>query len=165
MRTAIALLALAATTFAGDLSNRLAPGFSLPDLDLVQHDLNEQRGKVVLLELMKTDCPACSRVSATLKQAAAKYSGRIAVMAIVVPPDNQSTVRSYALRHMLTYPVLFDCGQVVSSYLKVGPSNPRITLPHLFLIDKSGTIREDWGGEAADLPLEALSAKIDTLLR
>jgi peroxiredoxin len=165
MRIAIALTMFAAALLAGDLSNRRAPGFSLPDLETNQHDLYDHRGKVVLLEILKTDCPACSRVSSTLKQVVAKYGDRVAVLGIVVPPDNQTTVRSYSLRHALTYPLLFDCGQVTGSYLKAGPANPRITLPHLFLIDRQGTIRDDWSGEAADLSLEALSAKIDPLTK
>lgn len=159
------LFVVAAASLAGDLSNRRAPGFSLPDLETRQHDLYDHRGKVVLIEILKTDCPICSNVSSTLKQVAAKYGPRVAVLGIVVPPDNQTTVRSYALRHMLTYPVLFDCGQVTGSYLKAGPSNPRISLPHLFLIDKAGIVKDDWGGDNADLSLDALSAKVDALLK
>jgi peroxiredoxin len=165
MRFPFALLVFAAATLAGDLSNRRAPGFSLPDLETKQHDLYDHRGQVVLIEILKTDCPTCSTLSTTLKQAAAKYGARVAVLGIVVPPDNQTTVRSYSLRHMLPYPVLFDCGQVTGSYLKAGPSNPRISLPHLFLIDKAGVIRDDWGGDDANLPLEVLSAKVDALLK
>lgn len=158
--------ALAALSLcAGELSNRRAPGFSLPDADHKQHDLYDFRGKVVLLEIMKTDCPTCSKVSSTLKQVLAKYGNRVAILGIVLPPDNQATVRVYIGRHMLTYPVLFDCGQVTGSYLKAGPANPKITLPHLFVIDKAGMIREDWGGETADLSITDLSAKIDELLK
>ena len=41
-------------------------------------------------------------------------------------------------------PVLFDCGQVAASYLKLTPQNPQIALPHFFVIDQRGTIRSDY---------------------
>ena len=44
--------------------------------------------------------------------------------------------------------MLFDSGQVMMSYLKVTPANPKVNFPHLFIIDGTGTIRDDFeGGE------------------
>ena len=40
---------------------------------------------------------------------------------------------------------MFDCGQVAASYLQVTPSNPSVDVPHFFVIDKDGMIREDYG--------------------
>ena len=42
---------------ADQYSNRRAPGFSLPDLNHKQYDLGDYRGRVVLIDIMKTDCP------------------------------------------------------------------------------------------------------------
>jgi len=42
-------------------------------------------------------------------------------------------------------PILFDCGQVASSYLQASPSNPNFQIPHVFLIDAQGMIRNDFG--------------------
>ena len=39
---------------AGALSNRRAPGFSLPDSTMKQHDPLDYRGKILLLEFMQT---------------------------------------------------------------------------------------------------------------
>ena len=39
---------------AGELSNRRAPGFSLPDSNINYHDLGDYRGKVVLVDFIKT---------------------------------------------------------------------------------------------------------------
>ncbi len=151
--------------WAGDLSDRRAPGFSLPDLDLTQHDLADYRGRVVLLEVMKTDCPTCGETARLMEQMRARFGQKIAVLAVVVPPDNQTTVRAFSMRNSLSYPVLFDCGQVVSSYLKATPMRPRIQLPHLFLIDREGQIRNDWGERDAVRPPEELARAIDQLLR
>ena len=70
------VLVLAAAAWAsGELSDRRAPGFSLPDSDLKYHDLYDYRGKVVLLNIMKTTCPHCSSFSKVLAQLQNKLSG------------------------------------------------------------------------------------------
>jgi peroxiredoxin len=158
-----ALLIVCGVLCAGDLSGRRAPGFSLPDLDLTQHDLADYRGRAVLVEFMKTDCPTCSQTARLMEEMRARFGQKIAVLAIVVPPDNQTTVRAFSMRNNLSYPVLFDCGQVASSYLKASPLRPKIQLPHLFLIDKDGQIRNDWGELEAVRPPAELAAEIAKL--
>jgi len=133
---------------ADQLSNRRAPGFSLPDLNLKQHDLADYRGKIVLLDFMKTDCPHCQALSRQLEQVKAKYGFKVAILSIAIPPDNQQTVVRYIQTNFLTTPVLFDCGQMAASYLKIGPQNPTVDLPHLFVIDGEGLIRHDFAFEA-----------------
>ena len=66
------------------------------------------------------------------------------MLSIVNPPDNQER-RAIRLQEKLTFPILFDCGQVSASYLKVTPRNPQFEIPHIFLIDREGTIRNDYG--------------------
>ena len=48
-------------------------------------------------------------------------------------------------QNQLSSPILFDCGQVAASYLKITPQNPSIQVPHFFVIDGEGMIREDYG--------------------
>jgi len=56
--TALLLAALSLPAFsAGELSNRRAPGFALPDVNVNYHDLADYRGKVVLLDILQTSCP------------------------------------------------------------------------------------------------------------
>ena len=52
---------LPAALSAGPLSGRRAPGFALPEVVTFNyHDLYDYRGKVVVLEFMRSDCPACN---------------------------------------------------------------------------------------------------------
>ena len=141
-------LVLAATAWAsGKLSDCRTPGFSLPDSDLKYHDLYDYRGKVVLLNIMKTTCPHCSSFSKVLAQLQKKHRGRLQVLPIVnSPPDNQRTVAQYDARNNLQDSVmLFDCGQVAISYLKLTPARPNFEVPHVFIIDQKGWIQEDYG--------------------
>jgi peroxiredoxin len=130
---------------AGELSGRRAPGFALPDLNLNYHDLADLRGRVVLIEIMQTTCPHCKALSANLEKARQKFGDRIAVLYIVNPPDNQRTVQGYIAETAIKSPVLFDCGQVSASYMMITPQRPSISVPHLFVIDQNGYIRNDFG--------------------
>jgi peroxiredoxin len=168
MRYFFGFLISAALLFAsGELSGRRAPGFSLPDLHLRQHDLQDYRGKIVIIDIMQTTCPHCQLLAGTLEKVEAKYGDKIAVLSIVNPPDNQSSVARFTEEHHISTPVLFDCGQVSVSYLKVTPQNPKVDVPHLFLIDGQGTIRNDfsYGFETRNIfEGDDLNVEIDRLL-
>jgi hypothetical protein len=62
--------------------------------------------------------------------------------------------------------MLFDSGQVMMSYLKVTPANPKVEFPHMFIIDKVGTIRNDYNGyDDKNLTTTSISEDIDKLLK
>jgi peroxiredoxin len=152
---------------AGELAHRRAPGFSLMDAASQQHDLYDYRGQYLVVDFMKVDCPHCAKFSDVLEQTMAKYRGKVHALSIVVPPYSGETVREYIRQHNITIPVLADCGQVAASYLQQGPTNPRIFLPHAFLVDPSGMIVNDWAYGAGHDDIfegDALSKELDRLL-
>jgi peroxiredoxin len=159
-----ALILIAAFTLfaAGEYSNRRAPGFSLADTHFVQHDTQDYRGKVLIIDFMQTGCSVCIRLADTLLQVQAKYGDKVGIMSVTTLPDNFQTADKFAAEHKIPWPILFDSGQVMMSYLKVTPANPKVNFPHLFIIDGSGTIRYDFeGGE----DFATISAEIDKLLK
>ncbi|HTQ54588.1 MAG TPA: TlpA disulfide reductase family protein [Bryobacteraceae bacterium] len=141
------LVSAALLSATGELSGRRAPGFSLPDLHLHQHDLQDYRGKVVVIDIIQTTCPHCQGLADVLDRMHAKYGDKIVILSIVNPPDNQTSVARFVEDHKIATPVLFDCGQVSVSYLKATPQNPRVSVPHLFLIDAQGMIKNDFSYE------------------
>jgi len=145
MRLFFCLAACAATLMAGDLSGRRAPGFSLVDASFTQHDPQDYRGKILLLEFMQTTCAHCGEFSNILQEIVTRYGGKVVVLSIVNPPDTTSTVRQYIAQHKITYPLLFDCGQVAASYMKATPQHTSFDVPHLFIVDAQGTIQNDYG--------------------
>jgi len=146
MRSSLCLLVCATSLLAsGELSGRRAPGFSLMDKDFQQHDPQDYRGKILLVEIMRTSCPTCVAFAPTMEAILAKYHGQVAALEIVNPPDTLDTVRKYVADHKVTAPVLFDTGQVAFSYFKATPQNPDVTVPHLFIIDAKGMIVNDFG--------------------
>ena len=53
--------------------------------------LQDYRGKVVLIDIMSTRCPHCLLLSTTLEQVKARYGDKVAILEVVLPPDNQDT--------------------------------------------------------------------------
>ncbi len=150
---------------AGELSGRRAPGFALPDENMQFHDLADYRGKVVLLEIMLSQCPNCQKLAGTLAGIKEKYGDRVAVVSVVNPPDNRATVTEFKKTHGSAGPILFDCGQMVGSYMMPSPERPRIHVPHLFLIDAAGMIRNDFDYTSTDIfEGKGLAEEIDRLL-
>lgn len=150
---------------AGQYSNRRAPGFSLPDAQFKQHDPQDYRGKVLLVDIMLTSCPTCNQLADTLVQLKMKYGDKVSIISIVTLPDTFKEAEQFASRHGITWPMVFDSGQVIASYLEVTPSNPQVHFPHLFIIDGKGTIRDDYGAtDDKSFTVEALSAVLDPLV-
>ena len=144
MRLFLTVLFSLTALSAGDLSNRRAPGFSLPDAKQAQHDLADYRGKTVLIEWMQTTCPHCAQFSTVLEDVALKYKGKVQVLSIVLPPDSIDMVKKYITAHKITTPILFDTGQMTGPYLKITPANPNVEFPQLFVIDGNGMIKMDF---------------------
>ncbi|MDQ6665698.1 MAG: TlpA family protein disulfide reductase [Acidobacteriota bacterium] len=169
MRLGIALfLSAISLNAAGELSNRRAPGFSLPGSDSRQHDTQDYRGKVLIIDTMQTGCEHCRKLSSVLEEAAAKYGGKVAILSIVTMPDTMQKVKQYIDQNNVTTPILFDCGQVMASYLKITAANPTAHFPHIFLVDPDGMIRNDFGYEAGTEQMfesKALFPEIEKLLK
>lgn len=164
----IFLLSILPLYAAGELSNRRAPGFSLPGSDSQQHDPQDYRGKVLIVELMQTTCAHCQKFSGVIEEALTKYGDKIGAVSIVTMPDTMDKVKQYIADHNVHVPILFDCGQVMASYLKITPANPTVHFPHIFLVDGEGMIRNDFAyGTATEKIFEgkALFPEIEKLLK
>jgi peroxiredoxin len=123
---------------------RRAPGFSLPDANSQQKDLADYRGKVVIVDFMKTDCEHCGAFSQILEQVNTRYRGRVVVLSIAPAPDSPVTISQFRAKFGVTYPILFDCGQVAFSYIRPNPLNPAIALPRFFIVGPDGYILKDF---------------------
>jgi hypothetical protein len=97
-----------------------------------------------VLDYMKTDRPASQPLSKQLEQLQARLGAKVAVLAIVLPPDNTATVSKYITLTKTTIPILFDSGQTGMWYFKATPQHPQFDSPHLFVINPQGMIVRDW---------------------
>ena len=146
MRAFVGLFLCTVLAAGQSLSGRRAPSFSLPDPTITQHDILDYRGRWLLLDFMKTDCPHCAALSKMLEQIKTQFGPKVGILSVLIsPPENTSTVARYVLDHKLTTTFVFDQGQVAAGYFKLGPSRPSFDTPHLFVINPGGSIVRDWG--------------------
>jgi len=120
---------------------RRAPGWALPDSKMKVFDLADFRGKIVILEFMQTNCPHCAIAADKLREVSQQYGSKIQIISVVnSAQDKDITVKSYITGHRVDYPILFDAGQMMFSYVL----SPNIDFPHIYVIDGSGMIRNDF---------------------
>jgi len=152
---------------AGSYSNRRAPGFSLMDSHFRQHDIQDYRGKAVIVDFMQTGCPVCNALADVMAEVSTKYGDKLAILSVVTLPDNFTEADKFTARHKANWPVLFDSGQVMMSYLKLQPTGDmNVHFPHLFLIDINGIIKNDLdSAESQALTPATLSSEIDKLFK
>ncbi len=165
MRTILAVLLCTGALFAaGENSGRRAPGFALPDSKMQVFDLADYRGKIVLLELLQTNCGHCATFADVLERVQQKYGDKVAILAVVNSRgDDRNSVARYISGHRVTYPILFDAGQMAYSYVR----SMTFDTPHVFLIDARGTIENDWGYSLTTRDIfegNGLISEIDSLL-
>src|SRR5215470_19376255 len=112
----LSLLMLCGALHAQSLSGRRAPSFSLPDSTITQHDILDYRGKWLLLDFMKTDCPHCAALSKTLEQIKTQFGPKVGILSVVIsPPESTTTIARYILDNKLTATFVFDQGQVATA--------------------------------------------------
>jgi peroxiredoxin len=165
MKRILTLLFCAGMALTAQQALRRAPGFALPDGITGQiRDLYDYRGKVVVLEFMKTTCPHCANFADILGQAQQKYGDRVTMISVVnTNDDNPSSVKQYAVGHKVTYPILFDLGQMAYSYIQ----KPSMDLPHVYVIDQNGYIRSEYAYGITTRDIfegHGLSTEIDRVL-
>src|SRR5258708_3285520 len=167
----LAVLSMAAACLwaSGELSNRRAPGFALPNTNYQRfYDLQDYRGKVLLIDIMQTNCPHCMLLSTTLEKVKEKYGDKVGVLSVVIPPDTPENVLDYIKKNRVTVPIVYDMGQMTISYFNAKPNQAHIAVPHLFIIDKNGMIRNDFEYTEADRAVfegPRLFLEIDKLLK
>jgi peroxiredoxin len=133
--------AIPAATAPADVG-KLAPDFTVKDVDGHDVHLADYRGKVVVLEWFNPKCPFVNlaHTKGSLKGTAARHAANGVVWLGIdsSAPGKQGyepeEIREGVQRFGLTHPILRDeAGLVGRAY---GATNT----PHLFVIDKSGTL-------------------------
>ncbi|MEO5924862.1 MAG: TlpA disulfide reductase family protein [Bryobacteraceae bacterium] len=157
---------LAASAYGQGLINRRAPSFSLPDSNFTQFDILDYRGKWLLLEFMMTgdtNCPMCKDITKKLDALQLKHGSKLAVLSIAnTPPETQDTIKKFIADTKSKTPIVFDASMVAMAYFKATPARPAIDTGHVFAIDPSGTIVQDWAQALVMGP--SFSSDVDKLI-
>lgn len=119
-----------------------APDFKLRDMSGKEVRLADYKGKGVLLNLWASWCNPCVNELPLLNEG---YKLKNVEMIAVNLGEDEETVRKFADRYELEFPILLDSkGEMMQQYRAVG-------LPLTVLIDERGNIMERHEGELSEM--------------
>jgi peroxiredoxin len=133
--SATALLACAAASASTVQLSSMAPDFTLRSVDGPNLRLNEQRGRVVMVNFWATWCGPCRQEMPHLNKLHDKYRDAGFVLLGVNIDDNVRAATDLAAKLGLKFPVLLDTDKSVSRLYDMG------SMPATVLIDREGRVR------------------------
>ena len=133
------LVFISSVSLAGETnqveSAKLAPGWELTDLEGKTVRSSDFKGKVVVLDFWATWCPPCRAEIPDFIALQKKYSSEgLAVIGVSVDQASLKTVKAFAEKNGINYPVVLADNKIVDSFGGIDG------LPTTFLIDRNGNI-------------------------
>jgi peroxiredoxin len=123
-----------------ELTGKPAPDFVLKSVDGKNYRLSEYRGQVVLLSFWASWCGECRSQLEGLAGLYDRYEGAGLEMLAVSLDRDRDQVSDAAARLGVGFPALHDGGGDVGEQYDVNE------LPYVILIDRDGTIRDEYSG-------------------
>lgn len=136
-----------------------APSLALTDLQGKKVELNNFKGKVVMIEFFASWCAPCQMVAPELQDIYKKYKDKgLVVLAVSIDEGREAlpALKSFVKEYGVSYAVLMDDGNASSRY-------GVMSIPTSFIIDRQGKIRNKHQGYIPEMSKE-LSKEIETLL-
>jgi len=115
------------------------PEFSLPSLEGEKITMSEQRGKVLLINLWATWCPACIEEMPSMErlyQDLKKRDVPFDMLAMNIDSSNVKELKEFARKMNITFPILYDRSKNVPYLFK------SLGIPETYIVDKKGVIRK-----------------------
>ena len=126
----------------------LAPDFTLPDQDGVEHSLSQYRGQWVLLYFYpKDDTPGCTKEACSIRDAFPRFES-LNIKVLGVSVDSVESHKKFAEKHKLPFTLLSDEHKKVVAHYGVWGEKKFMgreydgTIRSSFLIDPTGTIEK-----------------------
>lgn len=118
------------------------PALQLPDLDGKPHNLDDHRGRVVLLNFWATWCPPCVHEMPSMQRLKEKMAGRpFDILAVNIAEPDKDVHEFLRTKVNVDFPVLLDRNGEMLKAWKV------FAFPTSYLIDTEGRIRYGVYGE------------------
>lgn len=143
----IAFMSLISPTFAAAEVGKPAPGFTATDINGKTVQLSDYRGKIVVLESYNLDCPFCHNHYRTgaMQELQRDMAGKGVVWLLVnsVNPQSSSHRTPEEARKEQAAESMTITAWIDDSAGKVAKEYGMRTTPHMFVIDKEGTLVYD----------------------
>jgi thiol-disulfide isomerase/thioredoxin len=131
-----------------------APPFSLPQWEGATLNLQDYRGRVVILNFWATWCTPCKAEMPLLEDIAQRYGNQVVVIAVNYG-DDPGYMGPFLEKMQLSYPIVLDRDLVVARQYQV------VALPTTYILDAEGRIQAKVFGP---LTGEWVIEKLQTLL-
>jgi len=152
----LALFAWGMRAKAGtQVTDGLAPDFTLTSFDGETITLSELRGQVVIINFWASWCLTCREEAPYLEQTWRKYKDKGVMFIGIDYVDAEPNALEYIAEFDITYPNVPDIGEKVSDAYRMKG------VPETFYIDKKGMVR---GVHIGPLSPPILDNEIDALL-
>ena len=122
----------ASTTSSGIDIGLMAPPFTLKNLAGEKVDLNEYKGRKIMINFWATWCPPCKEEMPAMEKFYKNHSEEIEILAINLDPQND--VKAFAEKNKLSFPILLDESGTTQQTYQI------ISIPTTFIIDENGVI-------------------------
>jgi len=172
MRTLLAAsfcVLLSSAAFAALDVGKPAPALTINRVSGAPLQLNQYRGKVVVLALIDTTCPHCQALTGELNKIIKQYEGKgVQVVACAMNDRAKEALPQFEQQFQPAFPVGYCPADMVYGFTRfsVAAGKP-FYVPHLVFLDRGGIVRGDYPGESDFMakPESNIPAKIDELLK
>lgn len=139
------------------------PGLEVKTIDGKALQVEQLKGRVVVLDFMTTVCPSCKAASEGLQRLHAELGRKgFRPVGIALNVGTPAELRGYAKQHGVTFTLGTAPRESVAAYLQHPPGQPFL-VPTLVLLDRRGrvhSIETGWrGGERLREQIVKLLAK------
>lgn len=134
---------------------RPAPNATVSTITGAEFELDDLRGRVVLLDFWATWCKPCYEAMPLLAKLHAEYPDtNLAVLGVSIDENAKEVVPRFVDKKKLSYPIALDTSASPAWYAFAVAS-----IPAMFLIDTEGSIVAEWRGRIeGDVVREAVEA-------
>lgn len=121
----------------GGLVGKVAPDFSLTDMQGRQVSLSQYKGQVVVLNFWATWCPPCREEMPSMEKLHRDYKEKgLVMLAVNVDENGRQAVEGFLQRQPYSFPILLDTQNVAQNTYGV------FRFPESFIIDRNGVVVE-----------------------
>lgn len=141
-------LTLAVSAFAQQSlkTGSTAPAFSVAGMDGTTYDLNDYRGKVVVITFWSSRCAICHEEIPKLNRLAARYRNQNVVF-LALTMENEAKVSAYVRNTPFDFTILPNSFGVLLQYAdRDRQGNLNMGFPAHFIVDQTGGIQMKTSG-------------------
>lgn len=121
----------------GGLVGKVAPDFTLTDMQGEKVTLSQFRGKVVILNFWATWCPPCREEMPSMERLYRDLESKgLVMLAVNVEENGKKAVSQFLQKRSYSFPILLDSDNVAQNTYGV------FRFPESFIIDRNGIVVE-----------------------